>query len=387
MKIKLSFRASIITLFIVVFGLSSYVLNNFFTHQQENTALAFDNIQFDESLIQLEFSTEADSIRAHRLINRYRQSLASIKLNMNETKIYSSTLLLMILVATIAVFMTLFNLIIRPFNRMISATESIKQGDFDINLPERGFKEILHLNKSFNQMSTELALTQKKLIETEKLIIWKEISRMLAHEIKNPLTPINLSIQRLEEKYITNQEDLLRIFPEAAETIHQEIRNLQNLARSFSDFARINEPVQSLMKPVESLKEIIKPYRHQYDISLQGDADLEINFDSTHFYQIMTNLVQNSIDACENDCCIKIVFEKIKNKVKISLKDNGSGISEDNLKKIFQPYFSSKAKGTGLGLAVVKRLIDINQAEIFVESEIGSGTEFIIWCLLSNQEE
>ncbi len=377
---KISFRFTIIMLFVGLFGISSILLNNYFKKQQETVADAFDNIQFHESLAELRFQTENDSIKAHELIDRYGQSLAGIKMNMNETQIYSSLLLLLILTFTIIIFTGLFNLILSPFDKLINATNEIRNGKFDINLPERGFKEIKQLNQAFNKMSDELDSTQKKLIESEKLVIWKEIARMLAHERKNPLTPINLSIQRMEERYISNPESLLDIFPEASETIQQEIRNLQNLARSFSDFARINEPNQANINIYKEISSITYSYQHRYDISINCDKNLEVCFDSTHFYQIITNLLQNSIDACASDCKIEINVKEFEDYIKISIKDNGSGIDSENLKKIFQPYFSGKKKGTGLGLAVVKRLIDINHAKIKVESKIGEGTEFDVIC-------
>ena len=349
-------------------------------HQQETSSAAIENIQFVESLSDLQFYSQQDSLQAHKLIDRYRQSLAAVKMTMTETQIYSSVLLMIILLVTVLVFATLFNLILRPFNQMIAATERIKQGDFDINLPVQGFREIRHLNQSFNQMSSELARTQSKLIESEKLIIWKEIARMLAHEIKNPLTPINLSVQRMEEKYISDPDKLLEIFPEAALTIQQEITNLQNLARSFADFARIDQPQSTAISPAALIADIIQPYKHDYHIIFAAKSKEQICFDSTHFYQVVTNLLQNSIDACQEDCRIEIKIEKLTNKLQITFLDNGSGISPESLPKIFQPYFSSKKKGTGLGLAVVKRLVEMNNAEISVESSLGSGTKFILLC-------
>ena len=137
-------------------------------------------------------------------------------MNMNETQIYSSLLLLFILTFAIIIFIGLFNLILSPFNKLINATNEIRNGKFNIKLPEKGFKEIKHLNQAFNKMSNELDSTQKKLIESEKLAIWKEIARMLAHEIKNPLTPIQLSAERLRKKYLTtldkeDAEDILTL--------------------------------------------------------------------------------------------------------------------------------------------------------------------------------
>jgi len=227
-------------------------------------------------------------------------------------------------------------------------------------------------------MSSELKSIQSRLLMAEKEMIWKELSRILAHEIKNPLTPIRLSIQRLEEHCESNPEKFISIFPNAARIINQEIDNLQNLAQSFSSFAKNINPEFRRLNVRTEIAKLVEPYQHKYKINLKCGETAEIEFDQTHFYQIITNILQNAFDASSQEEPIEILCESNQKNVTLKIKDKGLGINVEDLEKIFQPYFTKKKKGTGLGLALVKKLIEVNNSEIYVKSEIKQGSEFII---------
>jgi two-component system nitrogen regulation sensor histidine kinase NtrY len=225
-------------------------------------------------------------------------------------------------------------------------------------------------------MSQELQATQNKLIEAEKDMIWKEFSRMLAHEIKNPLTPIQLSVQRLEDKYLTDRKKFEQIFPDAIKIVNQEVNNLYNLAKSISNFAKNISPEYKVFKPYEVIKDIISPYSHKYNIILEGCRNCQVRFDQMHFYQIVTNILQNAIDASSPADDINLNLVKDNNKLVLQIIDSGKGIAPAELKKIFEPYYSKKRKGIGLGLAFVKKLVEVNNANLKVESQLGIGTKF-----------
>ncbi len=258
------------------------------------------------------------------------------------------------------------------------ATQKIQSGDFSYFLREDGIKEIRQLKRSFNHMSRKLAQTQKRLINAEKEMIWKELSRILAHEIKNPLTPIRLSIERLEEKFVDDPVKFKEIFPEAAGIINQEISNLQELVASFSTFAKNINPESMRFNVMENLENLLQSYRHKYNIELEGDKNISIEFDPTHFYQIVTNILQNAIDAKPQDPKITIRVTSTDKCVYIGIKDNGPGIASDLIDKIFEPYFTKKKKGTGLGLALVRKLAQLNNSAVSVLSKQNEGAEFIL---------
>ncbi|MCK4312004.1 MAG: HAMP domain-containing histidine kinase, partial [Candidatus Cloacimonetes bacterium] len=357
---------------------SLIVLNAFFINKYKQSNEAFKNMKFDQSLSTLTFKTTKDSLKAKELLNNFRQSLAATEMIQHEAQIYSAVFLFLLMLISIFIFIFVLYKITKPLKELQSATAKIRKGDFSVYLPETGIKEIKELKQSFNSMSRELEEVQKKLLQAEKEMIWKELSRILAHEIKNPLTPIQLSIQRLEEKYEEDPEKFQEIFPDSVKIINQEISNLQNLARSFSTFAKSIVPKFTNFNPALAIEEILKPYIHKYNLILESDNDCFISFDQTHFYQIITNIVQNAIDASPENNEIKLKISNEQDSVIIHIIDKGKGITPENLPRIFEPYFTKKKKGTGLGLALVKKLIDVNKASINVQSEPGKGTVFKI---------
>jgi two-component system, NtrC family, nitrogen regulation sensor histidine kinase NtrY len=377
MKLNFGIRSSIIILFLGLYLTSLILLNNYFLKQQGRTKQALERINLDDSFAELDYGNDEDSQKARELVNRFRESLAETEMIRNESQIYSSVFLFLLMLISICIFILIFYKITRPMKELQNATASIRNGDFSVKLPETGIKEMKELKQSFNSMSRELDSVQQKLLKAEKDMIWKELSRILAHEIKNPLTPIKLSIQRLEEKFETDPEKFNQIFSDSVEIINQEITNLQNLARSFSTFAKNLNPDLTVFNCRTLIEEIIKPYQNDYDISISGYPDALINFDQTHFYQIITNILQNAIDASYKEKKIRILVER-KDKTEIIIEDFGYGIEHQEIEKIFEPYYTKKKKGTGLGLALVKKLIEVNNSWIKVESEKGKGSKFII---------
>lgn len=377
MKLNFGIRSSIIILFLGLYLTSLILINNYFVKQQGRTNQALKQIKLDEAFAELDYGSEEDSKKARELVNRFRESLAETEMIRNESQIYSSVLLFLLMLFSIFIFILIFYKITRPLKELQNATAIIREGDFSVKLPETGIKEMRQLKQSFNSMSRELDTVQHQLLKAEKEMIWKELSRILAHEIKNPLTPIQLSIQRLEEKYETDPEKFSEIFRESIEIINQEISNLHKLARSFSTFAKNLNPEFSVFNCYKLIEDITKPYLNEFDISIQGPPETYIKFDQTHFYQIITNLVQNAIDASPDEKKINVIIEE-DDEVRITIEDYGSGIEPEVLNKIFEPYYTRKKKGTGLGLALVSKLIEINQADIAVVSEPGKGSSFII---------
>lgn len=377
MKINPGIRASVIFLFLFLYLSSLFIINNFFVKKYQQSNKLFSGMKFDTAMSELTFYTLQDSINARKLLNEFRQNLADAEMIKQEAQNYSMAYLLLLMILSIVLFIAFLYRITKPLSQLQKATKKIRNGDFSVYLPETGIKEIRELKHSFNSMSRELSTTQKKLLQAEKDTMWKELSRILAHEIKNPLTPIQLSIQRLEEKYEYDKEKFYSVFPESVKIINQEMDNLKLLAKSFSTFAKNINPEISEFNPKVVIEEILNSYQHDFEIDVHGH-NCTILFDRTHFYQVITNLVQNAMDASNKDEPIKIKIEKGNLKNKITISDSGKGINKEDLKKIFEPYFTKKKKGTGLGLALVKKLVDVNNSEITLTSEENEGSCFII---------
>ncbi len=377
MKINLGIRSSVILLFLLLYLSSLFIINNFFVKKYQQSNRLFSEMKFDISISELTFNTKQDSIKVRELLNNFRQNLADSEMMKHEAQIYSMAYLLLLMILSVIIFIAFLYRITKPLNQLQKATRTIRDGDFSVYLPETGIKEIRELKHSFNSMSRELENTQKKLLQAEKDTMWKELSRILAHEIKNPLTPIQLSIERLEEKFELDHKKFYEIFPESVRIINQEINNLKLLVSSFSNFAKNINPEISEFNPKAIMDEILNSYQHNFEIVISGE-NCTILFDRTHFYQIITNLVQNAIDASGKESGIFIEIEKREMNTVISISDSGKGINEKDINKIFEPYFTKKKKGTGLGLALVKKLVDINNSSISVTSRENEGSCFEI---------
>lgn len=373
-----SLRTLIFSMYVILSISSLIILNQYFMHKTNQITSGFNQIEFDESLHKLNFASETDSLAANELMLRYRESMLNIRMALRETQIYSIVILIGLILVSGILFTVVLLRLSQPLVELKEATEQIRQGNFSVHLPETGIFEMKELKGSFNRMSHELETTQKRLLVAEKEMIWKDLSRILAHEIKNPLTPIQLAVQRLEEKLETEPEKLTEMMPDTLKIILQEIENLRLLAQDFSSFAKIAQPQTESFDPAEAVKEIAASYQDAFKVKLLLEPDHLIRFDRTHFYQILTNIIQNAIDASPPDGEIEISLTTNKAFVVLTVKDFGTGIEPDDLNRIFEPYFSRKHHGTGLGLALVKRLVEANQSVIRVRSQVDKGSEFIL---------
>ena len=382
---KTGLRTRIFLLFLVVSIGGLMVLNNVFQSKHANIHEALEVMELSGHLREIRQYSHEDSLKAQALMRNFNEAKAVVNIALSDSRTMSSVVLLIIIVASTAIFLIVLSRISKPLRELKNATDQIRSGNFSVHLPETGIPEMRELKGSFNVMSRELEAVQNRLMVAEKEMIWKDLSRILAHEIKNPLTPIQLAIQRLEERLETDPERVKDILRESISIITQEIENLRLLAQDFSNYAKVNQPALEPLNPAVSIREIVKSYVQDFEIILELDEELQINFDKTHFYQIITNILQNAIDACEEPQPINIRLYRERSFAVLSIKDQGKGIESADLQRIFEPYFSKKNKGTGLGLALVKKLCDANSTIIRVKSKPGEGSEFILIIEALNQ--
>jgi two-component system nitrogen regulation sensor histidine kinase NtrY len=227
-------------------------------------------------------------------------------------------------------------------------------------------------------MVTDLAQNQRRIIELEKMATWQQMARRLAHEIKNPLTPIQLMAQQLVDKYPGSDPDYREILKESYDIIEQEVDSLKTLVRAFSDFARLPD-----FQPVaHDLKQVLVTIQKMYqpaDIRLDlPDEPIEYTFDYDHLKRALINLVDNALAAQEGNGTVEITLVRNEQRIQIRITDHGMGIAKENMVKIFEPYFSTKKSGVGLGLAIVKKIIEEHNGEITVSSQLQKGTTFLI---------
>ncbi|MFA5615051.1 MAG: ATP-binding protein, partial [Methanoculleus sp.] len=378
-------RTRIILLFLVVSIGGLVALNMVFQKNNENSQKILDTMELSAQMRELDFKSEKDLRAAENIMKNHDAAKARLSMALSSSRIVSSVVLLLIILLSTGIFIVVILRISKPLTELKNATEQIRKGNFSVHLPENGISDMKELKASFNLMSRELETIQTRLLLAEKEMIWKDLSRILAHEIKNPLTPIQLVAQRLEERMESDPKKVCDILPESISIISQEIENLRLLAQDFSNYAKVSQPAKEELLPATLIQEIVKSYSQNYHINLDLADDMNILFDKTHFYQIITNILQNAIDASGEEGQIKIRLYGERSYVVISIEDEGMGIHNKDLARIFEPYFSRKSKGTGLGLALVKKLCDANGAVIRVKSKPNEGSTFTLIIEGNNQ--
>ncbi len=268
----------------------------------------------------------------------------------------------------------------RSINNLIYASSSIGEGNFDAKVPEvKTDKDLEILNKNFNLMIDRLKTQQEKLIINERHEAWGSLARKLAHEIRNPLTPIQLTIDRLREKYsnLLKEKDSEN-FKDNLKIINNQIKQIGNLVNEFSDFARMPKPTLRKNNLVNLLKEnikLLKELDNSIEIDLSSNSEkIILNSDKEQISRVFLNLIKNSIESIqqktENDSNFnkKITIELMENDGHINLVivDNGIGFGKfsENIKDILNPYFTTKKNGTGLGLSIVNKIINDHNGKI-----------------------
>ena len=282
----------------------------------------------------------------------------------------------------------------RSINNLIFASTSIGAGNFDAKVPEvKTDKDLEILNKNFNLMIDRLKDQQDKLIINERHEAWSNLARKLAHEIKNPLTPIQLTIDRLKNKYSNQLENNEQNkFKDYLKTINNQIKQIEKLVNEFSDFARMPKPTFQKNNLSKILDENIK-LLHELDksinlIFLNNSKDIMLHCDKEQISRVFFNLIKNSIESIhqkfekDSNDNKKITIELIENNDHINfvIQDTGVGFNDlqSNIKDILNPYFTTKKEGTGLGLSIVNKIVNDHNGNIkFTSVEDGAKIEIL----------
>ncbi len=327
----------------------------------------------------------ASSDRLLRLYQTYR-ALSLAPLAIPQRFLYafvSLSLFLLLIVMGVAVLIS--NRLTRPIRALVEGTREIGKGNLDYRIPRQSQDELGDLVDRFNNMAVELQNFQERTIFLEKMAAWQEIARRLAHEIKNPLTPIQLTMQEMVDQYQGENDEYRRLLQECHGIVNEEINNLRNLVREFSDFARMPELQRKPGQINKLIRELVKMYPHlQLDVELEQDLP-EYLFDEDRMRRVLINLIENAAQADPHGRPIVIAARQTGNGLEISVKDHGSGIDPQLRERIFQPYFTTKNNGIGLGLAITRKIIEEHDGQIRVESELGAGSRFIITLPLLSQ--
>lgn len=299
--------------------------------------------------------------------------------------IYIIITLLLIFVASI-ISINLSSYISKPLTYLLDASSEVEKGNYSIHLKNENLdSDFSQLYSTFNSMIKRIKDDQIKKSQEGRYEAWQLIAKKLAHEIKNPLTPIQLSLDRIESKFKKQILEDKTVFEDHVKTINLQISEITNLLNSFSEFARMPDPDFINTDIVDLIDKAILPYKTNYkQISITINSSLKNNViicDKNQIFRLFTNLVKNSVESIaeknENKGKIQISIKDNDNSVDFLFQDNGIGFEPDQLSNISEPYFTTKKNGSGLGLSIVSKIIFEHKGNInFYNGENGANIHF-----------
>ena len=271
----------------------------------------------------------------------------------------------------------------RPIARLSEGAREVAAGDWNTRVDIRSHDEIGQLATNFNDMARQLASQRDRLVQSERVAAWRELARRLAHELKNPLFPLQLTIENLQRARQQTPEQFDEVFAESTATLRTELENLKTVIARFSDFAKMPTPqLQS-----ESVRSAVRLYDAQFtamgrppitpELYLDENIPL-IQADPDLLHRAFSNLVLNSLDAMPGGGTLTVRTGQKDGSVRVEISDTGAGLAPEECERLFTPYYTTKRHGTGLGLAVVQSIVSDHQGKISVESTPGSGATFRI---------
>jgi signal transduction histidine kinase len=275
----------------------------------------------------------------------------------------------------------------RPVEQLAQAARQVAAGHWSAQVPVSSTDELGELAESFNRMTNELLQQKEQLVQSERVAAWRELARRLAHELKNPLFPLQLTVENLLRARQQSPEQFEEIFKESSSTLLAEIANLKTIVSRFSEFSRMPQPqfqrVQ-LNDVVESVFRLFQaqlraPDRARIECRLELAGNMPaIAADPEQLHRALSNLVLNAMDAMAQGGTLTLRTRSDGKGAILEVADTGTGLTPEECQRLFTPYYTRKAHGTGLGLAIVQSVISDHGGRISVHSETGRGTTFVI---------
>ena len=290
-------------------------------------------------------------------------------------------MLLLAISVILAIFIS--NWVTAPLRLLQESFAGVRFGEHNQKIDYRKNDEIGALVQDYNKKLEELEFAAERLAQSERESAWREMAKQVAHEIKNPLTPMKLSIQQLLRVYDPNNPSSAEKLEKVANSLIEQIDALTTIANEFSNFAKLPKPNEERMDLLPLIESVVEMFRNEEDCSIELSTSLKevlILADRDQMLRVFNNLIKNAVQAIPSDRKgeISITIEQHKGDYLIRISDNGVGISSEEQSKIFVPYFTTKSTGTGLGLAMVRQIVEGHRGTIDFESEENIGTTFMI---------
>jgi len=280
----------------------------------------------------------------------------------------------------------------RPIEELARAAEEVAQGNWETRVRVHGRDEVGTLARSFNHMTSELTAQREKLIQSERVAAWRELARRLAHELKNPLFPLQLTVENLVRARGLSEEVFDEVFRESTQTLSMEIANLKTIIGRFSDFSKMPRPQLEQVNVTDAIARVVKLYfpglgavealtgidsRIECHIDL-GASPLLLDADPELLHRALINLVLNAMDAMPEGGKLTLSAKSLGDRIEIRVADTGQGMTPEECERLFTPYYTTKQHGTGLGLAIVQSVVADHEGIITVESQPGGGAAFVL---------
>ncbi len=273
----------------------------------------------------------------------------------------------------------------RDLDAVVTGAQAVSRGDLEHQVPVRGRDEIGEVAAAFNAMTGELRDSKERLLHAERVAAWQDIARSLAHEIKNPLTPIQMSVETMRRSFDKQHPSFGEIFDESTRTILEEVSRLKKIVGEFSQFARLPKPEK---RPCD-LNEIVQSALTLYRGAVRVVEDLEpalppLDADKDQLTQVVLNLLENARDAVTargSDDSVGRISVRTRRKgawIELEVEDNGPGFDPGARERLFTPYFTTKETGTGLGLSIAQRIVAEHGGKISAASDPGKGARFLV---------
>jgi two-component system, NtrC family, nitrogen regulation sensor histidine kinase NtrY len=277
--------------------------------------------------------------------------------------------------------------ITRPVEELADGAREVALGRWDTQIRVRGGGEIAQLAEAFNEMTATLASQREQLVQTERVAAWRELARRLAHELRNPLFPLQITVENLQRARQLDAKQFLEVFTESTATLKAELANLNTIVGRFSDFSKMPAPHFTRVNVNESLRNAVRLFEAQFNAVgkpvitpeyFLTETLPEIDADADLLHRAFQNLVLNALDAMPAGGTLTMRTSEHDGNVRIEVTDTGKGLTPEECSRLFTPYYTTKQQGTGLGLAIVQSVVSDHHGMISVTSDEGHGTTFRI---------
>src|SRR5271157_4589071 len=272
----------------------------------------------------------------------------------------------------------------RPVRRLAESAARVAAGDWGATVDSTSTDEIGQLARAFNRMTHELVAQRERLVQAERVAAWRELARRLAHELKNPLFPLQITVENMQRARERYPEQFDEVFREGTATLLAELAQLKQIVGRFSDFAKMPAPETHPVEFNTLVTDTVKLFAAQLaEARVQAVTELDaavrtVPVDAEQMTRVLRNLILNAIDAMPEGGTLTVRTSALEGGVRLEVSDTGQGLTPEESRRLFTPYYTTKTHGTGLGLAIVQSVVSDHQGRISVESAPGKGTKFRI---------